>query len=102
MTCFPQQIKGLMPERMIALNNHKMISNKGKATVVTFSSVTFANKAKAALERAGYQSEVMRTPGAIAGGCGYSVVTGAPLDKVSAVMDKNNIHYRSVTDKSGR
>lgn len=78
--------------------NNKKPNNR---LAITFASVTFANKAKALLIKEGYEAQVIRTPGNIAGGCGYSVIVNAPVKKAAEILEQNNIHYRSITDRGG-
>lgn len=66
--------------------------------IIAFASVTYANKAKAALNRSGYSAEIRRTPRNIAHGCGYSVLTDAPSDILTKFMEENNIPYKTVSE----
>lgn len=66
--------------------------------IIAFASVTFANKARAVLNKSGYSAEIRRTPANIAHGCGYSVVTDAPSAALTKLMDDNRIPYKTVSE----
>lgn len=69
-----------------------------KKHIVAFASVTFANKARAALNRAGIPASIRRTPKNIASGCGYSVVASAPAETIVRILGENRIPYRSINE----
>lgn len=73
-----------------------------KKHIAAFASVTYANKAKTALNRAGIPAEIRRTPGNISGGCGYSVLTAAPAETVIRILGENRIPYKSINEYGGR
>ena len=66
--------------------------------IIAFASVTFANKAKPVLIKAGHSAEIRRTPANIAHGCGYSVLTDAPSAELIKLMEDNKIPYKTVSE----
>lgn len=66
--------------------------------IIAFASVTFANKAKTVLNKAGHSAEIRRTPANIAHGCGYSVLTDAPSAALIKLMEDNKIPYKTVSE----
>ena len=66
--------------------------------IIAFASVTYANKAKALFNKAAISARVVRTPSALAGGCGYSVIAAAPCDQLTAILESNNIRYKSISE----
>ncbi|MGN0642500.1 MAG: DUF3343 domain-containing protein [Huintestinicola sp.] len=72
-----------------------------KKYTVAFASITYASKAKAVLEENGINAVIGRTPKSLAGGCGYSVTAEASADRITALLEKNNIRYRSITEGRG-
>lgn len=69
-----------------------------KQHIVAFASVTYANKAKAVLNREGVSAKVIRTPGNVSGGCGYSVVAAAGASFITGVLERNGIPYKSISE----
>ncbi len=70
--------------------------------IIAFASVTLANKAKSLFSKYGISAEIRRTPRNIAGGCGYSVVAAAPADRLSAILEKNDLAYKTIGEFGGR
>ena len=66
--------------------------------IIAFASVTYAGKAKSALNKSGYSAEIKRTPRNIASGCGYSVITDAPSVALTKLMEENNIPYKTISE----
>lgn len=80
--------KSNMREGMIFVRMH----------IIAFASVTFANKAGALLNRAGYPAAVKRTPSNVYSGCGYSVVSSAPVEELIKILENNKIPYKSISE----
>lgn len=85
-----------IPEKTGVIHTERMVYVKKH--IVAFASVTFASKAKALLNKAGITAEIIRTPRNIAGGCGYSVTAAAPAEKITKILEDNNIPYKSISE----
>ena len=73
-----------------------------KKYTVSFVSVTYAGKARAALNKAGIPAELRRISQNNSGGCGYSVTAEASADRIAAVLRESRIPYRSINEYGGR
>lgn len=71
-----------------------------KKHIAAFASITYANKAKAALARNGINARVSRTPRTLAGGCGYSVTAECSAERLKRILEENGISCKSISEAS--
>lgn len=71
-----------------------------KKHIIAFASITYANKAKALLNKYRINAVLGRTPRSIAGGCGYSLVVQAPSEKIISILEENRIPYKTISEIS--
>lgn len=69
-----------------------------KKHIAAFSSVTYANKAKAAFNKYGISARIQRTPKNLAGGCGYSVIADTSAERLKRILEENGIQYKSISE----
>ncbi len=69
-----------------------------KQHIVAFASVTYANKAKAVLNREGIRAQVRRTPAGFSGGCGFSVIAAASASSITNILERAGIPYKSISE----
>ncbi len=70
-----------------------------KKYTAAFASITFAEKAKNILSSDGYEAKVIRTPRSLASGCGYSVVTDAPPEKITSLLEDFGITVKAISER---
>lgn len=67
-----------------------------KKSLIAMTSITYAMKAKNLLNSLKYYCEIQRTPKDLGTGCGYSIAVTAPLEEITAILEKERIPFRNV------
>lgn len=70
-----------------------------KKYIIAFASVTYANKAETLFNKMGVAAKIIRTPGKVAGGCGYSIVLSADPVFIMRTLEKNGIPYKGISEE---
>ena len=68
-----------------------------KFTLVSMTSITYAMKAKKLLNARGIYCEIEKTDKNSGSGCGYSIRTKEPPQRLTALLDELSIPYKSVS-----